>query len=83
MYILDRNYVKEWKKRANKDQLQVLQVVFVQEEQLSDVELIRLLPPPIPKEENCLQISLLLHSGQETESSPPRETSTSKRVQHF
>jgi hypothetical protein len=41
-------------------------------------ELMRLLPPPIPKEESSFWMFLLLHDVQATVFSPPIETSVSK-----
>jgi len=41
-------------------------------------ELMRLLPPPIPKEESSFWMFLLLHDMQATVFSPPIETSVSK-----
>lgn len=58
--------------------MQVLQEVAEQEVQLADEDLIRLLPPPIPKEEMSFWISGLPQLAQETLFSPPMETIFSK-----
>jgi hypothetical protein len=63
--------------------LQVLQEVAEQVVQLDEEVLIRLLPPPIPKEEMSFCISLLPHSEQATFFSAPIDTRVSKRFPHF
>jgi hypothetical protein len=57
--------------------------VAEQVEQLAEEELMRLLPPPIPKEENIFWISLLPQDTQETLVSFPIETRHSKCFVHF
>lgn len=51
--------------------------------QLDEEELVRLPPPPIPKEENIFWISLLPQDSQETLFSFPIETRHSKCFVHF
>jgi len=53
-----------------------------QELQLAEEDFTRLPPPPIPKEEMSLWISLLPHSTQTTFFSPPIELRVSKEDPH-
>ena len=54
-----------------------------QVEQLEEEEVIRELPPPMPKEEKSFWISLHLQVRQETFFSPPSGTRASKWLPHF
>ena len=65
------------------DYLHVSHVVAEQVVQAAEEELIRLLSPPIPKEEKTFCISLLPHEAQETFFSFPIETRHSKCSSHF
>jgi hypothetical protein len=66
-----------------KDYLQVSQEVVEQVVQLDEEVLIRLLPPPMPKEEMSFWMSLLPHSEQATVFSAPIDTRVSKCFPHF
>lgn len=63
--------------------MQVSQEVAEQEVQFAEEELMRVLPPPIPKEENNFCIFLFPHDAQETLFSFPIETKHSKCFPHF
>lgn len=58
--------------------MQVLHEVALQVVQALEEELMRLPPPPIPKEEKSFRISLLPQALQETSFSFPMETRHSK-----
>jgi hypothetical protein len=62
---------------------QVLHDVAEQDEQEFEAVFSRLLPPPIPKEENIFWTSEDPHSGQATPPSPPKRTRISKSRLHF
>lgn len=65
------------------DYLQVLQEFVEQVVQLEEEVFIRLLPPPIPKEDMSFWMSLLPHSEQVTVFSAPIDTRVSKCFPHF
>jgi hypothetical protein len=62
---------------------QVLHDVAEQDEQEFEAVFRRLLPPPIPKEENIFRTSEDPHFGQATPISPPKRTSVSKWQVHL
>jgi hypothetical protein len=62
--------------------LHVAHDVAEQELQFAEEDFTRLLPPPIPKAEISLWISLLPHSTQTTFFSPPIGVSVSKQLPH-
>jgi len=66
-----------------RDYLQVSQEFVEQVVQLEEDVLIRLLPPPMPKEEMSFWMSLLPHSEQATVFSAPIDTRVSKCFPHF
>jgi len=65
------------------DYLHVLQELVEQVVQLDEEVLIRLLPPPMPKEETSFWMFLLPHSEQATVFSAPIDTRVSKCFPHF
>jgi hypothetical protein len=63
--------------RKELDYLQLSHEAEEQEAQAFDEDLMRLLPPPMPKEERSFWRFLLLQTGQETSFSPPIGTRVS------
>ena len=83
--IKGKNKVREGASRVDTDpylpvhDLHVAHELDVQVLQASEEDLMRLLPPPIPKEEKSFWISQLPHRMQVRSFSPPIETRASNR----